>query len=86
MRSGSFSSSSLKRLPFDSTPKHPVKEATKRRVTVSAACLLILVELLERKITLLNSSVIYATGSMDMPMGQFFFGSRPNVNDFYFES
>ena len=76
----------MKRLPFDSTPKHPVKEVTKRRVTASAACLLILVELLERKITLLNNSVIYATGSMDMPMGQFFFGSRPNVNDFYFES
>ena len=63
-----------------------MKEVTKRRVTASAACLLILVELLERKITLLNNSVIYATGSMDMPMGQFFFGSRPDINDFYFES
>ena len=76
----------MKRLSPDSTPKHPVKEVTNRRVTASAACLLILVELLERKITLLNNSVIYATGSMEMSMCQFFFGSRPNFNDFYLES
>ena len=86
MRSGSFSLSSLKRLSPDYTPKHPVKEVTNRRVTASAACSLILAELLEGKITLLNDSVIDATGSMDMPMGQFFFGSRPNIDDFYFES
>ena len=59
----------------DPTPEAPSKEVTTSRVTVSAACLLILIELLEREITLLNNSMIDATGTMDVPMRQFFFGS-----------
>ena len=71
---------------LDPTPKHPVREETTSRVTVSAACPLILIELLEREITLLNNSMIGTTGTMDVTMRQFFFGCCPDVYDFYLES